>query len=91
MWTTSSFSVWKKYQVPTLMVNVVEETKSKMIVECYIHVKVHSQSVNIGQSGSIDQGVEKEQIPRAQMNKVGEISTVTSELSRKALNECIVV
>jgi len=58
-WTENSFSVWRNRQLPILMINVVAETKANTKAEGKIHVEVHSHSVNTGQRGNIDWGVER--------------------------------
>lgn len=47
--------------MPILIINAVAETKSDMTSEWKSHVKVHSCSVNAGQSHSTDQGVVEEE------------------------------
>lgn len=54
--TKNSFSIWINGKVPTLMVNIVVETKSDMTLEWYSHAELHSCSLNAGQSGKIDLG-----------------------------------
>lgn len=77
--------------MPILMVNEVAYTKSDIGAKWKSHVKVHLHSVNVGQSGNIDQGEIEEQNPRAQMRNVGRSNIVAREISRKYLSVCIFV